>query len=417
MRNNRNPLFCNRDLSDVLRGHVESVQGNVDNIPQSQFLATDDDTLLKHVFSEMEIQPIEIHEDRMEMEQHESKMDVSRDWRRNPFDDGRRIEVPSVRVVVSIPYTGCAELWQLKPNHWMSTMPYGNIRQSGRDGIGYLDLVIERPTDTSPEEYKNAVEESLKGVRFYLGGQQKQLEQHHNELKNHIQNAITKRQKHLEQHTAVLKALDIPLKRRNGAPSVEPIQVKRKLVKPLPPAPNTPREPGIRDEDYSHILKVIRHEGRSFETTPATFAKHDEESLRDIILAHLNGHYDGIAKGEAFRQAGKTDIQIEQDNRAAFVAECKVWRGAKEVTNAIDQLLGYLTWRDCKAALIVFNKTVGGFSELQTKLPEAMLSHELVLKQIESGQPGEWRFCFRSADDPDRQITIHVFLFNLYVSK
>jgi hypothetical protein len=40
-------------------------------------------------------------------------------------------------------------------------------------------------------------------------------------------------------------------------------------------------------------VNVIRHEGRSFEATPGTFVKHDEEELRDIILAHLNGHYEG----------------------------------------------------------------------------------------------------------------------------
>ncbi|MFC1895726.1 cell division protein FtsA [Thermodesulfobacteriota bacterium] len=66
--------------------------------------------------------------------------------------------------------------------------------------------------------------------------------------------------------------------------------MKRKLIKPLPSAPAKAAVPGIRDEDYKHILNVIRHEGRSFEATPGTFAKHDEEELRDIILAHLNSH-------------------------------------------------------------------------------------------------------------------------------
>ncbi len=226
-------------------------------------------------------------------------------------------------MTITIPFSGCNELWYLKPNHWRTSFPRGIVRNTGHDGIGYLDLVIEQPTDVNPERYKKAVETSLEGIRFYLGGQQKQLQQHHNELKSRIKEAISRRQKHLEQHNAVRKAIDIPLKRRAGAPSVEPIQVKRKLVKPLPPVPKTPAEPGIQDEVYNHILQILRHEGRSFETTPITFAKHGEESLRDIILAHLNGHYQGQAKGEAFRQTGKTDIQIEQENRAAFIANAR----------------------------------------------------------------------------------------------
>lgn len=417
MRSDSDLLFCNNDLSDVLRRHLETAQQNVDQVPQEQFLASDEEVILEHVFTEMEIQLLEIYEDRMEMEQTESKMDVSHDWRRNPFNEDRRVMVPSVRVTVTIQFSGCKELWHLKPNHWRSPFPRGHVRPPGHDGIGYLDLVIERPADTNPEAFKKTVDESLEGIHFYLQGQQKQLEQHHNDLKNRIKEAIARRRKHLEQHAAVTKALDIPLKRRGGSPSVEPIKVKRKLVKPLPPAPKSPPEFGIRDEDYTHILNVIRYEGRSYETTPATFAIHDEESLRDIILAHLNGHYEGDAKGESFRKAGKTDIQIEQDNRAAFIAECKVWRGAKELLRAVDQLLGYLTWRDCKAALILFNKMVAGFSELQTKTPETLTEHSHFVKQISSDQPGEWRFLFRSADDSDQHITVHVFLFNLYVSK
>jgi hypothetical protein len=79
------------------------------------------------------------------------------------------------------------------------------------------------------------------------------------------------------------------------------------------------RRYGVRN-----ILTIIRHDGRTFEATPKTYAVHDEEELRDIIRAHLNGHYKGDATGETFRRAGKTDLRIEAESRTAFVAECKV---------------------------------------------------------------------------------------------
>jgi hypothetical protein len=185
-------------------------------------------------------------------------------------------------------------------------------------------------------------------------------------------------------------------------------------VKPLPSPPGRPAEPGIRREDYEHILEVIRHEGRSFETTPTTFAKHDEEELRDFVLAHLNGHYQGDATGETFRKHGKTDIRIEDNNRAAFVAECKVWHGAGEISEALDQLLRYLTWRDSKASLVILNKDVAGFVELQKKLEEAVRVHAFCEETIECHQPGEWRFRFRTAEDVDHKVEVHVFAFNLY---
>ncbi len=68
----------------------------------------------------------------------------------------------------------------------------------------------------------------------------------------------------------------------------------------------------------------------------------------------LNGTYLGGAVGEAFRNNGKTDICIEEKNRAAFVAECKMWTGQKAIADALKQLDSYLTWRDCKTALIYF---------------------------------------------------------------
>ncbi|MDD2467824.1 MAG: hypothetical protein PHI97_27920 [Desulfobulbus sp.] len=144
-------------------------------------------------------------------------------------------------------------------------------------------------------------------------------------------------------------------------------------------------------------------------------AKHGEEELRDFILAHLNTHYEGQATGETFRKKGKTDIRIEQENRAAFVAECKVWRGPKGVTEAVGQLLGYLTWRDCKASLVFFNTQNAGFKEIQDKLPEALKTHPRFHGELKANEPGEWRFRFMSEGDDNRYVILHVFLFDLFV--
>jgi hypothetical protein len=131
-------------------------------------------------------------------------------------------------------------------------------------------------------------------------------------------------------------------------------------------------------------------------------------------LAHLNGHFEGAATGEAFRRSGKTDIRIEDNTRSAFVAECKVWRGSGEVTKALDQLLSYLTWRDSKAALVIFNKDVGRFSELPMKLKASMIEHPLFMSELGSDQAGEFRVVMRSSEDEGRRVTVHGFLFNLY---
>ena len=98
------------------------------------------------------------------------------------------------------------------------------------------------------------------------------------------------------------------------------------------------------------------------------------------------------------------------------MGECKMWCGAKELAQAVNQLWSYLTWRDCKAALLLFNRDVAGFSAIQEKVPDALKQHTKCIRQVDVTQPGEWRFLFCSADDEARQVTVHVFLFNLYVA-
>jgi hypothetical protein len=261
------------------------------------------------------------------------------------------------------------------------------------------------------------LDSELETIRFYVDAQRSQVESYNSSATGRIRQAVTARRERLKQQSGISDLLNIPLKARPGAPEVNPIHVARKLVRPLPPPPAAgyKPEPGITDEDYDHILSVIRHEGRTFEATPKTFAVHDEEELRDIILAHLNGHYQGGATGETFRRNGKTDIRIEAENRAAFVAECKVWRGPKELLAAVDQLLGYLTWRDCKAAILVFNKANARFTELLSKVPETLEGHSHFKKSLGQKGDGEWRFIFRSLEDDLRQVIVNVFVFNLYV--
>ncbi|MBI2471152.1 MAG: hypothetical protein HYV59_07910 [Planctomycetes bacterium] len=413
-----NLLFYEGDLGATLRNQTAQIAAKVDGINKDQVRATPEDDLVQHIFAEFEIVPLTLHEDSTEMEQHETRVDVSGDRDQNVFGDRGPIYVSGIRVVVTIPYSGNPALWKLRPNQWQSVFPRAEVRQPDRNGVGYLDIVIEQPTDAPQEKIKQRLESELKSIRFYVNSQKSQVEQFNATAPDVIRRTIVARKERIRTHNGVADILGIPLKRRGDAPAIQPIPIKRTLVRPLPPPPKSgfKSEPGISDEDYEHILSVIRHEGRTFEVTPKTYAVHDEEELRDIILAHLNGHYQGGATGETFRRSGKTDIRIEDHERAAFVAKCKVWRGAKELTAAIDQLLSYLTWRDCKAAIVVFNKNNAKFTELLSKVPDIIRAHQRFKKALGQRGDGEWRFVFSSAEDELRQVIVSVFVFNIYVA-
>jgi len=410
-------LFCEGDLDATLRAHQSMIGSKVDAIPRDQFMNAQVEEVVEHLLSEMTVEPLVIYEDRAEMDQGETKIDVS-GWRdRNPFGDRGPIHVPGVAVSVSIPFTGDSSLWKLRPNQWQTVFPHASVVAGRGQANGRIQIDLAQPADEPQERFKGRLDEELKTIRFYVQSQKQQVESFNAGLHGQILALVNVRRERLKKHECLKDLLGIPLKRKDGVPAIEPVKIERKLVRPLPPPPKSgyKPEPGISDEDYSHILSVIRHEGRTFETTPKTFAVHDEEALRDILLAHLNGHSQGDATGEAFRRSGKTDIRIEDGNRAAFVAECKVWKGQKELSQAIDQMLGYLTWRDCKAAIIIFNKHNAKFSGILETIPTVFAAHRLYKRGTEVKEVGEWQFDMTSREDEGSQVRVHVFAFNLFV--
>ena len=413
----QNQLFYEGDLSNITRTMPEQVRKKVDAIPKDQFLNTPEDDLVSHCIEELQIDPLTIYKDRMEQEHSETKVDVSSDFRRATRGHGP-CYISGIRITVSLPFTGDPSLWHISPHDlFMSPRPFGRVIKGRQADSGIVEMVFEFPTDEQTDQIRKRVEENLRYLEACISRQKEEIDKYNPMLDNAVRQTINARRNRIQQHDKISQFLDIPLKRKAGAPEIAPLPIKKKIITQLPPPPKGgfKAEPGIVDDVYNDILKIIRHEGRTWETTPRTYSVHPEEELRDILLAHLNGHYEGAATGETFRRSGKTDIRIEDSSRAAFITECKVWEGAKKLQDGIDQLLGYLTWRDCKTAFLVFNKHNANFSDILFKIPEVFKNHLKKMKDIVVPEAGEWRFVFRSQDDDNRLLYIHVFAFNLYV--
>ena len=414
-------LFANGYLSEILRQNQQTRVGPaVDEIPKDQLLATPDTDIIEHIFAQLSIEPLVLHEDRMETTEEETKVDVSGDWRRDLHHHRGPFYAPGYKLCIVIPFTGDSDLWKLTPSTGKMGYPHGDIRQPNGNQAGSVEMTFCCPTDTIDEDeprLKNEIERQLNLLRFYVESSTKDINNYNIGLKESIEQHIKARKERILKTDGLASRFGLPLKRNPDAPPIAPLILTRKLVRPLPPVPDSSfePEPGIDEKHYEHILGVIRHELRTFETTPATYKSLGEEDLRNILLAHLNGHYEGDATGETFRNRGKTDIRIEDENRAAFVAECKIWRGRKEFRSAIDQLLSYLTWRDCKASIVIFNKEVKGFSKVLSDISKELSEHKLFKKDFGDQQrPAEWRFVFRSAEDELREVIVHIFAANLF---
>ncbi len=393
-----------------------SIQEQVDRINKEQFLATPYEDLIEYVVRQNTIDPITLYEDKIvASEPSECQVDVSGDPRRFIRDTSRPCYVPGYEISIEIPFSGDHNLLRAKTSTWSSVLPVGQIRQ-GRDGIGKIVMVFRQPHDADPNQIKSSFENNLKTIKKYVTWSKSQVDAYNRSLPNIVKQAVDFRREKLKKQNSICGILGIPLKKKDGIPTFEPIKVNKKITKPLPPPPKRgfKAEPGITDADYDNIIKLIRHTGISFEKAPKTFSVHDEEELRDIILSHLNAIYEGDAKGETFNKAGKTDILISEKGRSAFIAECKIWRGRKSFTGAIDQLLGYLTWRDCKTALIVFNKNNKNFSQILESVDNIVSAHPNFISRESQRYENEWLYRMRAQDDETRVIRMHIMFFNLY---
>lgn len=171
-------------------------------------------------------------------------------------------------------------------------------------------------------------------------------------------------------------------------------------------------ECSMSDEDYEEILKIIKNTAMTWERTPASYQHMGEDDLRNVLLGSLNSRFPGRANGETFRKCGKTDICIEARNRTAFVAECKMWTGKGAVPKALKQLDSYLTWRDCKAALIYFVDRKD-FLAIVDKMPSVLSGHK-DLQDLRVLDRNEFVCHMPSTRTPGHLINIRVLLFNLH---
>lgn len=412
MRDTRNYLFSDGDLYSSLENKVQTARNAVAGMPRDQFLATSIDTLVEHFVGQYSVSPLCLHEDQAAMDREEAQIDVTGHFDYVQAFSGRTL-AKGVRLTFYYPFSGDKSLWKLRPNQFTTMLPTAEVD----DRRSLLIIRLENASHVTPEQLKQSLDSQLQNIRYYIAGQAQMLAAFNEQLPRQIRECVEQRRKEIEKVDGFASIFDIPLVKKSGMPDFKPIEMAKKVSRPLPrvPATGVKPEPAINAETFEEILRIIRHAGASFEGAPQTYAAIGEEGLRDNLLSHINVIFEGKATGETFRKYGKTDIRIEEESRSAFVAECKLWGGQKLLGETLDQLLDYVTWRDCKAALVIFNKSVAGFAATQELVQPTLTKRPGFLRQ-HSAPNGEWRFVFQSKEDPSREITVHVFMFNLYVA-
>ena len=179
--------------------------------------------------------------------------------------------------------------------------------------------------------------------------------------------------------------------------------------------PELPTEPEPVEE-FLTILDVIEAQGVTFERTPQTVAKLEEEDIRNLILSSLNAVLNLGALGEAFSKQGKTDIYLVVPEGGIFIAECKIWYGPHSIAEAVSQILGYLTWRDAYGVVLLFSRNKG-FSSVLSAIPEAINDLASLRGELHQVDDHHWLARHTLPGDESQTVEVHYLVYNIYAEE
>jgi hypothetical protein len=314
----------------------------------------------------------------------------------------RRVQVPATRLNVHVPYEGERVFFSLRP----STFTYNPPRADVTDTEMILTFE-DRQLDG--ERVRGQIDHELGEIERWLAWSRQMAEQHNASLLDLALASIQQRKEKLLQDRQTVAGLGIPVRRRGDPPNVAVPVARRKPTVTSPPAATSAGyepEPTLSDSDYEEATRVIANSCRQLERSPSTTLHLNEEERRDLLLVALNAQFEGQAGGEVFNGGGKTDILLRVDNRNVFIAECKIWRGPKAFSEAIDQLLGYLVWRDTKSAIVLFIETKSPTDAIG-KAAATLAEHPRCVRAL-GGVTTEERqdFVLLAEEDPAREIRV-----------
>ncbi len=405
-------LFSSEPSSEFLRNRLVKVTTQIANLESNVFEANTIEEVERNYLEQARVMPIHLFSERkdMDIDEVDIRIDATRQPFYNPGFDDPIIVVKGYKITVDVPFDGDPELFNVTPSSY-------TLRRFEGQVVGEnLRLIFEikrNEVDDKGEVIVHKIDDEIKTFTSMLKSLENDVNGYNAQLEEKIHSAVSSRFNELNKLKSLKTALKIPMKASSSPNPLNRITMRDNRIMPLATKSNGETGYYIAQKDYEDILDVIRSMGTSMETNRA--AEHqNEEGLRDILLAGLSSSIKGgSAGGELFRKSGKTDISIIFDNKAAFVAECKLWKGKQYINEGINQLLGYITWRDVKVSLVIFNKEAKDFSRLQKQIPDIFRSRDDYVRDDGEQSNGEWRFILQKPDDKERHITIHVFMFDV----
>ncbi|MFI7672086.1 hypothetical protein [Actinophytocola sp. NPDC049390] len=397
-------LLAGHWLSDRLEELRQTAQQHLMNWDPDDFLTTPETDVVKQLLSVADLDAPTLRRDEAYLLEPTEANQRSRGFDQIPHR--------ATTFVLAVPFDGNPEVFSLK----VGSAPRNPLR--GDIGNGELRLFCT-PNGGHAATVKASFDTQLDVIEQSTHRAKDDIDQHRRRLATEIPKLVADRRTKLLTDRELHANIGFPIKRRPDAGTYAvPVRRRQVALERRPTDPAQPRlfepEPVLVDADYEAALAVLRSTRNALERSPSTTRHLGEEQIRDVLLVSLNAQFEGTATGEVFNGAGKTDILIRVDDRNVFIGECKIWNGPQTVTKALDQLVGYLVWRDTKAALLLFIRDAN-VSTVAAKAVAKIEDHPNYKRRGKTFTEERYDFVLHARDDRAREI--HLALVPFLIAK
>lgn len=415
-------LFAKQEAQKYFANRTHDMCDSIARMSDEKILGADIDEWVLYYFDSYKLQPITVYLDNATPNLDETTIEQNNMFysRNDPYEP-RTYKIPGYKITFDIPFEGERDLFFLKPSRWiMLRFDVDSIIGSSGEELGKIIFVQkffkQDMSNISEDFVSNALSAGFKNHLEMINNVNTEVNHYNSHLQESVKKALEARKSKSIDFVKIGELLKIPLKLYPNAPSTIPVPLK-KVIQSKPKMPTIRTQENaytISEEDYIKIKQIVSLAGTSMEKTARTYSKFEEEELRDVIISHLNTHYQGTATGETFNRIGKTDIHIPLENKSAFIAECKIWHGEKQLQSALNQLFSYTTWRDVRTSLIIFNKQNRNFKSILGTI-QAFLDNCQICRNKQSLNTNEWQCKFIKSADSTEIVDVHIIIFDLYM--
>lgn len=396
----RGNVFNKYFLSDYISNVGKVLSNEIDSLEITD--STDLYLLTEKLELKYTIQPIELL-DAIPSKPKETTRKIQNQW-------GETYEQKVFEIFVKIPFNGQRELFDCFPStSGIIYLDKGvNINRSDITATITLDNLDATKFNSAVSKIKSELNRNIPRINS-------EIEPWNKGLSQLITRLIENRKGVVSEKMDFMKAIGLNVNPHSDSFVASKPVVRKNIPKPV--SETSKRKditPYLQEQVYNDIKEIIYNVGKSIERKQSLYKGKHEEDLRDVFLLFLETRYDSTTGvGEAFNKKGKTDILLKyaNDGTNLFVAECKFWKGKKSLLSAIDQLLGYLTHRDSKTALMMFVNQNEIISVMETAKKE-IKEHFNFKRFVNDSYESSFSYEFTLPEDSKKIIQIELMFFH-----